>query len=58
MKLALMKNRFWRIDRRPHGTDFAGALALVEETVPEPADGQIVIRNAMLSMDALSLIHI
>lgn len=52
MKLALMKNRFWRIDRRPHGTDFAGALALVEETVPEPADGQIVIRNAMLSMDA------
>ncbi|MFN4038318.1 MAG: NADP-dependent oxidoreductase [Erythrobacter sp.] len=47
-----MKNRFWRIERRPQGTDFASALALADEAVPEPAEGQIVIRNAMLSMDA------
>ena len=47
-----MKNRFWRITRRPQGTDFASALALDEYTVPEPAEGEIVIRNAMLSMDA------
>jgi NADPH-dependent curcumin reductase CurA len=47
-----MKNRFWRIDRRPEGTDFASALALAQEAVREPAEGEIVIRNAMLSMDA------
>lgn len=47
-----MKNRFWRIDRRPQGTDFASALTLVEEAVRAPAEGEIVIRNAMLSMDA------
>ncbi len=47
-----MENRFWRIARRPHGTDFAGALVLAHEPVPAPAEGEIVIRNAMLSMDA------
>ncbi len=47
-----MQNRFWRIDRRPEGTDFAAALALVEAPLPAPGEGQIVIRNAMLSMDA------
>lgn len=47
-----MQNRFWRIDNRPQGTDFASALALVEEALPELAQGEIRIRNAMLSMDA------
>lgn len=47
-----MKNRFWRIARRPQGTDFASALTLAEEELPAPAEGQIVIRNALLSMDA------
>ena len=47
-----MHNRFWRIERRPHGTDFAGALALVEADLPELADGEIRIRNTMISMDA------
>ncbi|MCU0946990.1 MAG: NADP-dependent oxidoreductase [Porphyrobacter sp.] len=47
-----MQNRFWRITRRPQGTDFASALTLAEEAVPNPAEGQIVIRNALLSMDA------
>ena len=47
-----MENQFWRIERRPEGTDFAGALALVDEPLPEPGEGEIRIRNAMLSMDA------
>ncbi|WP_416830422.1 MAG: NADP-dependent oxidoreductase [Erythrobacter sp.] len=47
-----MDNRYWRIERRPEGTDFASALALVEEPLPELGDGEIRIRNAMLSMDA------
>ena len=47
-----MDNRYWRIERRPEGTDFAGALALVEEPLPELGEGEIRIRNAMLSMDA------
>lgn len=47
-----MTNRFWRIDARPEGTGFSDALTLVEAAKPEPGDGEIVIRNAMLSMDA------
>lgn len=47
-----MDNQFWRIERRPEGTDFASALALVDAPLPELADGEIRIRNAMLSMDA------
>ncbi|QUL39484.1 NADP-dependent oxidoreductase [Erythrobacter sp. JK5] len=47
-----MENRFWRIERRPEGTDFSSALALVEAPLPALADGEIRIRNAMLSMDA------
>jgi len=47
-----MNNRFWRIDSRPEGTDFASALALVEAPLPDLGEGEIRIRNAMLSMDA------
>ena len=47
-----MTNRFWRIDARPEGTQFSEALKLVEAAAPEPAEGEILIRNAMLSMDA------
>lgn len=47
-----MDNRYWRIERRPEGTDFASALALVDEPLPELGEGEIRIRNAMLSMDA------
>ena len=47
-----MENRFWRIDRRPEGTDFASALALIDAPLPDLAEGEIRIRNAMLSMDA------
>ncbi|MEM1051978.1 MAG: NADP-dependent oxidoreductase, partial [Pseudomonadota bacterium] len=44
--------RFWRIDNRPQGTSFTDALSLNETTLPELADGEIRIRNSMLSMDA------
>lgn len=47
-----MNNQFWRIERRPEGTGFDGALALVEEPLAQLAEGEIRIRNAMLSMDA------
>ncbi len=47
-----MDNRFWRIDRRPEGTDFASALTLVEAPLAPLAEGEIRIRNSHLSMDA------
>ena len=47
-----MSNQFWRIERRPEGTDFASALALVDAPLAELADGEIRIANAILSMDA------
>ncbi len=50
--VSAMKNRFWRIDRRPEGTNFAEALSLQETSLGEPAEGQVTIRNAMISMDA------
>ncbi|MFZ9394535.1 MAG: NADP-dependent oxidoreductase [Erythrobacter sp.] len=47
-----MLNRYWRIDARPQGNHFAHALTLAEAPLPEPSEGEIVIRNALLSMDA------
>lgn len=47
-----MTNEFWRIESRPQGTDFASALALVQEPLPDLGEGEIRIRNALLSMDA------
>ncbi|GAA4042706.1 MDR family NADP-dependent oxidoreductase [Parerythrobacter jejuensis] len=47
-----MTNRYWRLDARPQGNDFAKALSLVEAELGEPQNGEIVIDNRMLSMDA------
>jgi hypothetical protein len=47
-----MQNRFWRIARRPEGTDFASALELVEAPLASLGEGEIRIRNTHLSMDA------
>lgn len=47
-----MQNRFWRIARRPEGTDFASALELVEAPLAPLGEGEIRIRNTHLSMDA------
>lgn len=45
-------NRFWRLDSRPHGLDFASALHLCEEELLPLAEGEVRIRNLYLSMDA------
>lgn len=47
-----MQNRFWRIARRPEGTDFASALELVEAPLAPLGEGEIRICNTHLSMDA------
>lgn len=47
-----MQNRFWRIARRPEGTDFAAALELDEAPLAPLGAGEIRIRNSHLSMDA------
>ena len=47
-----MQNRFWRIARRPVGTDFAAALELDEAPLAPLGTGEIRIRNSHLSMDA------
>jgi hypothetical protein len=47
-----MQNRFWRIARRPEGTDFAAALELDEAPLAPLGTGEIRIRNSHLSMDA------
>lgn len=48
----MIENRYWRVDERPLGNDFASALSLQNGTIGDPADGEILIRNQMLSMDA------
>lgn len=45
-------NRFWRLDSRPQGQDFASALSFQEEGLPPLGDGEVRIRNQYLSMDA------
>jgi len=45
-------NRFWRLDQRPQDTEFASALTLVSSEIPQPGPGEVLIRNAYLSMDA------
>jgi NADPH-dependent curcumin reductase CurA len=45
-------NRYWRLDRNPVAQDFGAAMSLQCEPVPQPANGQILIRNQYLSMDA------
>ncbi|MEM1194692.1 MAG: NADP-dependent oxidoreductase [Pseudomonadota bacterium] len=48
----VMQTRFWRIDNRPKGTRFAEALTLAETTLPHLGEGEIRLRNILLSMDA------
>jgi NADPH-dependent curcumin reductase CurA len=45
-------NRYWRLDAHPQGNDFAAALSLRESPVPAPGEGEILVRNHYLSMDA------
>ncbi len=47
-----MKTRYWRLDNRPEGNDFASALNLVDGDLGPCGDGEIVIDTRYLSMDA------
>ena len=46
------QNRFWRLDARPQGAAFEAALSLDVAPLAAPGDGQIVVHNELLSMDA------
>ncbi|MCP2169116.1 NADP-dependent oxidoreductase [Goodfellowiella coeruleoviolacea] len=46
------QNRVWKLVRRPVGNDYAAAVELVAEGVPDLVDGDVLIRNAYLSLDA------
>lgn len=47
-----MINRYWRLDAHPEGTRFAEALTLQSGDLADPGEGEILIRNRWLSMDA------
>ena len=47
-----LTNRFWRLDARPQGEAFEDALTLAQGSLAPPGEGQIVVRNELLSMDA------
>lgn len=47
-----MKNRYWRLNAHPDGSDFAAALSLEEEALGPLEAGEVVIRADWLSMDA------
>lgn len=46
------KNRCWIMARRPKADDFNAALELGERSLPPLSDGDVLIRNVYLSMDA------
>lgn len=46
------EQRYWRLNRHPVDCDFAAALSLETGPVPSPADGEVLIRNQYLSLDA------
>ena len=41
----------WRLVRRPHGYPVAEDVELVDVPVPEPRPGEVLVRNAYLSVD-------
>lgn len=46
-----MKNRQVRLKARPQGIPQAEHFEIVEESVPEPGEGQVLVRNIYLSVD-------
>ncbi len=49
-------NRVWRLRRRPTGGIEDGDLSFETESVPEPADGQCLMRLNYLSLDPTNLV--
>jgi NADPH-dependent curcumin reductase CurA len=52
MRKHATSNRFWRLERHPVGSDFAGALSFEQGPVPTPRDGEVLIANELISLDA------
>ncbi len=48
----MTRNRFWRLDRHPEGSDFEAALSLQDEDLPTLAEGEVRVKVGWLSMDA------
>ncbi|MET7403325.1 NADP-dependent oxidoreductase [Dactylosporangium sp. NPDC005572] len=46
-----MTNRLWQLAARPEGVPTAEHFRLVEEEVPVPGPGQVVVRNEVMSVD-------
>ena len=44
-------SREWRLAARPHGEPDPSCFELAEVEVPQPADGEVVVRNTWLSVD-------
>lgn len=44
-------NRAWIFERRPVGDDFDSALEFRERPMPEPAEGQVLVKTLYLSLD-------
>ena len=43
--------RFWRLNSRPEGHDYAAALSLESAELPEVGEGQVLVQAEYLSMD-------
>jgi NADPH-dependent curcumin reductase CurA len=48
----MTRNRFWQLNSHPEGTDFEAALTLETGVIPNPEEGQVLIKNNYLSLDA------
>lgn len=46
-----LRNRSWLLARRPKGEPCADDLSWSEQDVPEPAEGELLVRNLMLSCE-------
>ena len=46
-----MKNRQWLLARRPHGAIQDSDFSFVETDAPTPGEGEVLVRNLMLSCD-------
>jgi NADPH-dependent curcumin reductase CurA len=52
MSKHVASNRFWRLERHPVASDFAAALSFEQGPVPSPNDGEVLIANELISLDA------
>ena len=43
--------RFWRLNSRPEGHEYAAALSLETAELPKVGDGQVLVQADYLSMD-------